>query len=85
MPFECALNHRDYSCWLPIFINNMKILKIKHLTVFKEFQKGSFTAQKSISSFSSMLIAQAHEQNNKIIKTDGGATNILPNSLAFIK
>ena len=63
----------------------MKILKIKHFTVFKEFQKGSFTAQKSISSFSSMLIAQAHEQNNKIIKTDGGATNILPNSLAFIK
>lgn len=63
----------------------MKILKIKHLTVYTEFQKGSFTAQKSISSFSSMLIAQAHEQNNKIIKTDGGAANILTNSLAFMK
>ena len=32
-----------------------------------------------------MSIDQAYKQNNKMIKTDGGATNILTSSLALMK
>lgn len=49
----------------------MKMLKVKHYIVYKEFHKG-------------MLTTQAHEQNNLMIKTDARTTNTLTNALVLI-
>ena len=51
-------------------------LEIDHPDVAKEFKAGKFTVQKTTRVFSSMPIDQAHEQNNALIKGDGGAVGL---------
>lgn len=45
-----------------------------------EFRKGHFVVQKSYRAFSSIPIDQAHEQNNKVVKGDGGAIGLTENA-----
>ena len=45
----------------------------KHPDVFKKFQSGKFVVFKSSRTFSAMVIDQAHEQANVVIKGEGGA------------
>ena len=45
--------------------------------MYKEFEKGFFTFQKTQSQFSLMGLDQIHEQNNAVIKGMGGATKLL--------
>ena len=84
-PWMFALDHTHYSRWLPIFIQDMKMLEIKHPNIYNEFQKGHFTYKKTDRPFSSMVEDQAHEQNNKDVKTDGGAVGILDNESSLMK
>ena len=37
-----------------------------------EFEKGHFVVHKTHSAFSSIAIDHAHEQNNKLVKVEGG-------------
>ena len=48
-----------------------------------EFVKGHFTVQKTEHSFSNMAIDQAHEQNNCIVKDDGGAVGLTESPAAL--
>ena len=51
----------------------MMTIEQQHPEVAREFYKGNFVMHKSCKEFSSIAIDQAHEQNNAVIKDDGGA------------
>ena len=55
----------------------------QHPEVAREFHKGNFVVHKSGRAFSSIAIDQAHEQNNAVIKGDGGAVGLTENSSAL--
>ena len=84
-PWMFALDHTNYSRWLPVFIQDMKMLKSKHTHVCNQFQKGHFTFKRTNRPFSCMAEDQAHEQNNKNVKTDEGAVVILDGESALMK
>ena len=78
-----ALDHTNYARWLPIHINDMLTLESRHPSVYQEFNKGNFVVFKSKKKFSAMAIDQAHEQNNALVKGNGGAVGLTesPNAL----
>ena len=80
-----ALNHVHYTRWLPVFINDLSLLRDKNNLVFDAFLNGFFTVRKSERAFSNMATDQAHEQNNKFVKIDGGVAGILDNEAALLK
>ncbi len=51
-------------------------IEVQHPEVAREFNKGNFVVHKSNREFSAMAIDQAHEQNNAVIKGDGGAVGL---------
>ncbi|XP_065670919.1 uncharacterized protein LOC136089121 [Hydra vulgaris] len=84
-PWFFALDLTNYSRWLPVFIKTLEELPVRHPYVFEEFKKGHFTSRKTNADFSAMSDDQLHEQNNKLIKSDGGAINVLHNETALLK
>ena len=81
VPWFFALDHVNYSRWLPVFINDMKSLPED---VKDELQK-NWVVQKTEKKFSAMPIDQAHEQNNAIVKATGGAVGLTENPVAFAR
>ena len=53
--------------------------------ILEQSNKEYFNVDKTDHPFSSMRVDQAHEQNNKVVKVDGGATGILENETALLK
>jgi hypothetical protein len=84
-PWMFAMDHTNYARWLPIFIEDLKRLSVRHPSVYQEFMQGNFTVTKTNRAFSSMGVDQGHKQNNKIIKVDGGAIGILDNETTLMK
>ena len=84
-PWMFALDHVHYARWLPVFVKSLKELKTRHPSVYKEFMQGKFVTQKSHRPFSSLSDDQVHEQNNRNVKHDGGAVDILDNPSALMK
>ena len=82
LPWLKTLDHIHYVRWLPIFLHDMKNLPTQ---VLKQFLEGHFTIKKTNRNFSAIGIDQAHEQNNKIVKTDGGAIGILDDENALLE
>lgn len=78
-PWFFALDHPNYARWLSIHIRDMCMLKDVNPEVHIEFQNGAFTINKTGNPFSSMAIDQAHEQNNAMVKDDGGAVGLTEN------
>ena len=56
---------------------DLMLLQFTMPEVYNEFKKGNFTFQKTNSNFSRVAIDQVHEQNNKVIKSSGGAKHLL--------
>ena len=54
-------------------------------SVAAEFRKGHFVVQTSYRLFLSIPIDQAHEQNNKIVKGDGGAIGLTESSSQLLR
>ena len=77
VPWMFSLDHVHYSRWMPIFIQNLKDLKLWHNDIYEQFLNGDFTMVKSLKKFSVIAEDQAHEQNNKLIKAEGGAIGIV--------
>ena len=69
-----SLDHVNYARWLTVHVRDMSCLN-----VHSAFQRGMFTVHKTLNSFSSMAIDQAHEQNNATVKGDEGAVGLLQN------
>ena len=72
-----ALDHVHYSRWLPVFVHELKLLKIADPDLFAKFQEGFFVVRKSKTKFSSIASDQAHEQTNKLIKSKSGLADVL--------
>ena len=69
-------NQVHYSRWLPVHVKDMVELESKHPEVHREFMKGNFVVQKSPRKFSLIPKDHSHEQTTKIVKGDGGVSNI---------
>lgn len=76
-----ALDHVNYARWVPIHLRDMRSLPsaIQH-----EFeQKKHWVLSKTNNRFSAIPIDQAHEQENKNVKSVGGAVGLTENPVAF--
>lgn len=84
-PWTFALDAVHYSRWLPIFVRDLEELPDRHPALYEEFLHGNFTSNRTTAAFSSISDDQFHEQNNKMIKCDGGAKGIFDNETALLK
>jgi len=82
MTWFAELDHVHYFRWMSVFLKDLDNLST---SLFNEFVRGSFTVNKNACVFSGMGVDQAHEQNNKCAKIDGGAIGILDNELAQLE
>lgn len=81
VPFFFALDHINYARWTPIHIRDMKSLPD---TIAKKFrEEGDWVLSKSGNEFSAIPFDQAHEQENKVVKSSGGAVGLTENPTAF--
>ena len=62
----------------------MMTLQEQHPDTTIQFSQGGFAVHKTKRPFSSIAIDQAHEQNNKVVKGDGGAVGLLQNPNALL-
>ena len=83
VPWYFALDHIHYARWLPVHIRDMVALRDIHPTAFSEFVNGKFVVKKTTRRFSAISIDQAHEQNNALVKGDGGAVGLTENPAAL--
>ena len=84
-PWFFALNHTHYARCLPIHIRDMATLKKRCPEVARQFHQGGFIVHKTKRPFSALAIDHAHEQNNKIVKGDGGAVNLMEHQRALLR
>lgn len=85
VPWFFALDRVHYARWLPIHIRDMVTLHERHPSIHAEFVKGRFVVAKTQKLFSTMSVDQAHEQNNALVKGDGGAIGLLDNESALLR
>ena len=83
VPWMFALNLTNYSRWLPVHIRDLVRLEKNHPSLFAEFTQGKFVVQKSQHRFSMIALDQNHEQENEIIKGDGGAVGLTESPTAL--
>ena len=83
LPWFFALNHTNYACWLPVHLRDTSAVQQTAPGVFLQFEKGLFTVYKSPRWFSAIAIYQAHEENNGMVKGDGGAVGLTENPSAL--
>ena len=76
IPYFFANNNINYARWLPIHLRDMICLEKQHPDVAREFHQGNFVVHKYDRNFSAMAIDEPHEQNNAVIKGDGGAIGV---------
>ena len=72
-----ALDHYNYSRWLTVHVFDLISLPTTFPDLYQQMLKGSFSFAKTKRPFSRMALDQVHEQNNKVIKGQGGATSFL--------
>ena len=85
LPWFFALDHTQYARWMSVLVQDLLCLEMKQSEMYAALVKGYFTVRKNSRVFSNMGIDQAHEQNNKILKNDGGVIGILDNQSALLK
>ena len=80
-----ALDHTHYAGWIHVHLRDMISLPMKHPAVAREVRAGNFTVRNTKNVFSSIPIDQVHEQNNALIKGDGGAVGLNDNPSALLR
>ena len=83
VPWFFSLDHFNYSRWISVHLRDMVTLSHLHPQIYEEFRKGHFTVQKTNHSFSKIALDHAHEQNNAIVKDDGGAVGLTESPAAL--
>lgn len=81
VPLFFSLDHVNYARWTPIHIRDMKSLPDSIIQKFQ--QEGSWVLSKTANAFSAIPFDQAHEQENKTVKSAGGAVGLTENPIAF--
>ena len=80
-PLFFALDHVNYAQWTPIDIRDMKSLPN---SIAREFQsEGHWVVSNTGNRFSATPFDQAHEQENKVVKSAGSAVGLTENPVAF--
>ena len=83
VPWLFGLDHTHYARWLPIHLRDMYRLQDFAPDVALHFKQGKFVVNKTSKPFSSIPIDQAHEQNNALVKGEGGAVGLTENPSAL--
>ena len=71
-----TFDHYHYARWILVHLCAMMALSHLHPDIHTEFVKGHFTVNKTSYAFSNLAVDQAHEQNNAVVKDDGGAVGL---------
>ena len=80
-PLFFALDHVNYSRWVPVHIRDMKCLPG---SIRDEFEnQGHWVLPKINNKFSAIPNDQAHEQENCLVKVSGGCIGLTENPAAF--
>ena len=79
-PWMFALNHHNYTRWLPIHIRCM--INLDNDTKY-QFLDGRFAVQKTNRKFSKIALDHNHEQLNRKIKGVGGAIGLTENDTSL--
>ena len=85
IPWCFALDHTHYARWLTVHIKDMETLPTRLPQVYTEFDAGKFVVRKTTSKFSALGTDHAHEQNNALVKEEGGATGLFDNEPALLR
>jgi hypothetical protein len=76
-----SLDHVNYARWIPIHLRDMKSLPV---SIREEFEhERHWVLSKTNNKLSAIPIDQAHEQENKNVKSVGGAVGLTENPVAF--
>ena len=78
-----VMNRSNYARWLPVHLCDMHSLDQMVPHVASEFNKGLFTVNKTLKRFSSIAMDQMHEQNNAMVKGEGGVVGLTENPNAL--
>ena len=63
-PLLFALDHTQYSRCIPVFIHDLKLLKVSDPSLYHSFSKGYFVRRKTDTAFRKIAIDHAHEQQS---------------------
>lgn len=77
------MDHYHYARWLTVHLRDLQELPTDSPGTHCEFIKGNFVTQKSVHKFSALAHDQIHEQQNAIVKGDGGIIGITENEGAL--
>lgn len=80
-----SLDHINYIRAVAIHLRDMMSLSNTHPSVYAAFCQGKFSLNKSGRPFSKMPIDECHEQNNDLVKSEGGAIGLTENSVALLR
>jgi hypothetical protein len=83
LPYMFSLDHVNYARWLTVHLRDMLELESKAQDVAQAFQNGQFTIKKTNREFNFIAIDQAREQNNAMVKGDGGIIGITEDPAAL--
>ena len=83
VPWFFSLDHTNYARWLPIHLRDMYRLNHVAPDVAVQFRQRKFAVRKTSKPFSAIPIDQAHEQNNALMKGEGGAVGLTENPSAL--
>jgi hypothetical protein len=83
IPWFFALDHQNYARWLSVHARDMEMLHSTHPDMANHFENGKFVVTKSNAPFSAIAIDHAHEQNNAVMKGDGGTIGLTENPTAL--
>ena len=72
-----ALDKYNYARWAIIFWFDLVLLQYRCPQEYNEFNRGNFSFLKTNTEFSRMALDQVHEQNNRYVKSVGGATPLV--------
>ena len=79
MQWFFASDRVHYSRWLPLHIRDMKELIVRYSGMHSTFFDGRFVGRKTSRYSSAIILHQAHEQHNDLIKEDGRVVGLTKN------
>ncbi|KAJ8031728.1 hypothetical protein HOLleu_25018 [Holothuria leucospilota] len=82
IPWIFAMDHYHYARWLTVHVTDLQELPNDSVDIHRAFVNGRFVTQKSSHKFSALAHDQIHEQQNAIVKGDGGVIGITENEAA---
>ena len=85
IPWFFSLNHIHYSRWMSVHVRDRSSLDTTHPDVAQEFRNGKFVLAKSQQKFSLIAIDHGHEQNNWVMKGEGGIIGLTQDADALLR